>query len=544
VPVELDSGPAGGSGITEPPRDAGQQTLGYLYETYVAYLYDYCENLLQSPGAAAVAVPEALIAAAASIGRVPDPGGIRVWLYSIARGQCLSGLPDHSEMAVPHQVAEERPVTADVRTATAGADTTIAGTSTGTAGAGTPDAGPAGAGTPDAGPADTGPADTGPADTGPADTAAPDADTGEIYAPDVGAAVLGWETLQIGKSALDWLPDREREVLNLVYRHGFDCADLAALLGVSLGEAHALWSDACAKFQMSAAAIVIRRADDGGAACPILKSITGERDAAAPPLTLRRGERLIRHIESCDHCGELRRTWVLSPELLSGVQLTVPPVALRQQVHATVFAADPGAYRRKAVRRFGRSDAGGFPVRPKAGRSPQLAVAAALILSVLIGAGALVHKLTEASGADPGKAAANVVTGNRAGTTDPPRASPGRARAGRARAARARAGEVRRNILAPPPGVRGLSPAPAGLLPAPSSYRILPSPTPPPSGSTAPSPTSSRQSRPPSPSSSSPASSSPSPSPSSPSPSSPSSPAPSPSPSSSGTSASPTPSST
>ncbi|MGZ4620411.1 MAG: sigma-70 family RNA polymerase sigma factor, partial [Frankiaceae bacterium] len=462
--------------MTALPRGAGEHTLRYLYETYVAYLYDYCESLLRSPEAAAVAVQETLIAAAAWTGQVPDPGRIHVWLYSIARRQCLSGLPHRSEMAVRHQVAEERPVTAVACTATAGADTAAPGTGPGTTDAGTPDA---------AAP------DTGTTDAATTVTAAPDAETREIYVPNVDAPVLAWETPQIGKAALDWLPDREREVLNLVYRHGFDRADLAAVLGVSVRKAHARWSDACTRFQMSAAAIVILCRDDGGAACPILNSIAGEWDAAAPPLTMRRAELLIRHIESCDHCGELRRTWVLGPELLCGVQLTVPPVALRQQVKTMVFAADPGAYPREAVRRFGRSDAGGFPVQPKAGRSLQLAVAAALILTVLIGAGALLYKLTAASVADPGKAAADVVRGNRASTTDPPRASPGQARAGNARAGGARAGEARRSVLAPPPGVSGLSPAPVGLLPAPASYRTQPSPTPLPSDSTVPSPTSS-----------------------------------------------------
>lgn len=538
--------------MTALPRGAGQHALGYLYETYVAYLYDYCESLLRRPDAAAVAVQETLIAAAAWTGQVPDPGRIHVWLYSIARRQCLSGLPHRSEMAVRHQVAEERPVTAVACTATAGADATpgtdpgttgTATADTATADTGTTDAAPDAAATtdtatPDAATTDTGPGTT---DTATADTAAPDADTREIYVPNVDAPVLAWETPQIGKAALDWLPDREREVLNLVYRHGFDRTDLAAVLGVSMRKAHALWSAACTRFQMSAAAIVILCADDGGAACPILKSIAGQWDAAAPPLTLRRSQRLMRHIESCDHCGKLSRTWVLGPEMLSGVQLTVPPAALRQQVKAMVFAADRGADPREAVRQFGRSGAGGFPVQPKAGRSLRLAVAAALILTVLIGAGALLYKLTAASGADPGKAAADVVTGNRASTTSPPRASPGQARAGSARAGRARAGEARRNVLAPPPGVRGLSPAPASLLPAQSSYRILPSPTPlpPPSGSTVPSPTSSHRSRSPSPSSSSPTASSLSPSSSSPSPSSPSPSSPAPSPPSSSSSATP-----
>ncbi len=543
--VELDSGSTGGSGIAELSRGVGQHTRVYLYDTYVAYLYDYCESLLRSPDAAAVAVQETLIAAAARIGQAPDAGRIHVWLYSIARRQCLSGLPHRSEMADRHQVAEERPVTADACTATAGADTTTPGTVPGTTDASTPDAGTPDAGTPDASPTDASPTDasTPDADTpdaGTPDADTPDADTKEIYVPNVDAPVLAWETPQIGKAALDWLPDREREVLNLVYRHGFDRTDLAAVLGVSVRKAHALWSDACTRFQMSAAAIVILCAEDGGAACPILKSIAGDWDAAAPPLTLRRGERLIRHIESCDHCGELRRTWVLGPELLSGVQLTVPPVALRQQVKAMVFAADRGAHPREAVRRFGRSDAGGFPVQPKAGRGLQLAVAAALILTVLTGAGALLYKLTAASAADPGKAAADLVTGNRASTTDPPRASPGQARAGDARAGDARAGKARQSVLAPPPGVRGLSPAPVGLLPGPAYYGTQPSPTPLPSGSTVPSPTSSHHSGSPSPTSSSPTSSSPSPSPSAPPPSSP---APSPSPSSSSTSSSSPPSS-
>jgi len=481
------------------PLSADTETLAYLYETYVAYLYDYCEGLLQSTAAAAEAVPDTLVAATAQIGELRDAGRLRAWLYSIARRQCLNRRSHSPEAFATGWAAQDQ---ADTETA---------------------DAGTADAGAADAGTADAGAADAGAADAGAAGTA--DADTADIEIQDVDAAALEWETLQIARAALDGLADRDREVLNLAFRHGFDGAELAAVLGVSPRSARTLQSGASSRFEKSAGALAVLRADYGWAACDTLETIAGDWRPGAP-LTPALGRRLTRHIGSCDQCGESRGDRVFGPELLAGVPLAVPPADVRQQIMTQLFETDPGVYSAGAVGPL-RLGADGFPVQPRAaGQGRQrLMMAAALVLVVLIASGGLLYKHATAPAADPGKPAADVATGTRSSPSpSASQASPVPSRKGRAK----------RHVAHAQPRVRGLSPAPVGVLPVlqppPSQPSTAPSPAPTGhSSSPTPAPTHS-------PGSPSPFPSSPSPSPTIPSGSpSPSPPASPPSPSPSGT---------
>jgi DNA-directed RNA polymerase specialized sigma24 family protein len=91
--MSVDSGGGSTEGwrMTGLPDGTGQHMLASLHETYVPYLYDYCEGLLQDPAAAAEAVQRALSVADAQIAELRDPDRLPAWLYSIARRQCLDG---------------------------------------------------------------------------------------------------------------------------------------------------------------------------------------------------------------------------------------------------------------------------------------------------------------------------------------------------------------------------------------------------------------------------------------------------------------------
>ncbi len=300
--VEFRGGPASGpaSGPAEDQRmaDAWQDAGQHMYETFAAPLFDYCAGLLGDQVAATDAVQDSLIAVDAQISRQPEPGQLRVPLYFAARRQCLSRLPGRRlKPAVP-----------------------------------TVPPGPAGTGGPGA------------------------VDAVGGTAPDVKSPRTVGETLPIVTAALARLPDRDREVLNLTFRHGIEGADLAAVLGLSPRRTESLLSGAGARFGTSAAVAVILRA--GEARCQVLEGIVSQQDAVAAPLAAKL-VRLNRHTESCPDCVRVVGDRAFSPDLISQVPLTAPAGRLRLRIIRTTLAL--GAYRRKAA---------GLPDGPGPGSPP------------------------------------------------------------------------------------------------------------------------------------------------------------------------------
>src|SRR6266581_4776544 len=221
--VEFGGGSAEVWSVGRAPREADRQMITRLYDSYAVHLFDYCTGVLRDPAAAADIVQDTLIAADAQIGKLRDPERLRVWLYCIARRQCLSDLPRGSETITPDEIS-------------AGYRVTI------------------------------------------------DADTSDFEFPDVESAALARETLLSGASM------RFEE-----------SADTATVLRAGLG------------------------------ACPVLQTIAGEGDPAAPRLTPELRRRLTRHISSCDDCSRNRGD-IFGPELLGAVPLAVLPAEFREQV--------------------------------------------------------------------------------------------------------------------------------------------------------------------------------------------------------------------
>src|SRR6266581_785216 len=333
--VEFGGGSAGAWSAGHATHDANRQVITNLYDTYAVHLFDYCARVLRHPAAAADAVQDTLISADALISKLRDPERLRVWLYTIARRQCLSELPRGTEMVTPDEYFADH-----------------AGVF--------------------------------------------DADTAEFDFPDAEAEARARETLLVVTAALDGLSGQDQEVVSLAFRHGIGGADLAAVLGVSGRRAQAMLSGASARFEESADAFTVLRA--GWAACPALESIVGEWDPASLQLTPELRKRLSRHIGSCDNCTRSRGD-IFGPELLGAVPLAILPAVLREQITTTAFDARPGSYRRSVARRVGKLDEDGFPVQPQARRKLPLALAASAAVVVLIAAAAMFHQLTSASAA-------------------------------------------------------------------------------------------------------------------------------------------------
>ena len=87
--AEFGGGSTEDQPMAQATQDAGQRVIADLFYAFAAYLFDYCEGLLRDPDKAADAVRDTLILADAEIGKLRDPDRLRVWLYSIARRQCL-----------------------------------------------------------------------------------------------------------------------------------------------------------------------------------------------------------------------------------------------------------------------------------------------------------------------------------------------------------------------------------------------------------------------------------------------------------------------
>ena len=336
----------GGPTEGQASEDAGQPVIADLFYEFAAYLYDYCEGILRDPVAAAAVLQDTLIIAAADIGKLRNPDRLRVWLYSIARRQCRMELSRLSELPRRPGITEAGDFSANR-------------------------------------------ADAFEQRTASADAVTADAVTAEFEIRDLEAEERARETQLIVIAALDGLSDRDREVLNLAFRHSFDGPALAAILGVSERHASALLSSAGTQFESSAAAVAVLRA--GWAGCPVPGTIIGEWDPASPPLTPRLRRRLSRHIDSCGRCSRSLGDLVFGAELLGGVALTIPSEALRKRITRAVFAAPPGALPRRLARRAGTLDADGFPAQPQAWRSPSRLAAAAAALVVLFVAGAVAH---------------------------------------------------------------------------------------------------------------------------------------------------------
>jgi RNA polymerase sigma factor (sigma-70 family) len=421
--VDFGVGSAEDWSMPEAPGAGDRRVFAHVYDTYAVHLFDYCAGVLRNPAAAANAVQDTLIAADTQIGKLRDYERLPVWLYSIARRQCLSEHAGRSETATPDGLDADYDFGEEYF-------------------------------------------DSAGLDLAESDGAGTGLDGAESEMPDAEAAGQDRETLRVVKAALDGLSDRDREVLNLAYRHGVDDAGLAATLGVSTGRAHALVSSASTRFEKSTA--VVAMLSRGWARCPALEDIAGNWDPASPRLTPILLDRLIRHIGSCGNCSQSRGYTVLGPDLLGAVPLATPPAALRFRITSTAADAAADSYRRRVARRIGSLDKDGFPVQSARQRSMMIMMAvSSAALVVLIVGGAVLYKHTFASSARPGATAAAAASGTAPGSSAPNSA----AHAGRSPA--------RRHVLAPfPGGLFGPSPAPAGVPPVPLPHSSGPSPSP------------------------------------------------------------------
>ncbi len=220
-----------------------------------------------------------------------------------------------------------------------------------------------------------------------------DADEMADDAPDVGVAAEQAELRQLVRSALGGLNPGEREIIELNLRHELDGADLAAALGVSRNQAHALASRARTQFETALGALLVART--GQESCPYLAAILDGWDGE---LTVLLRKRINRHIENCDICDERKRNELSPAALLSLLPLALLPIGLRRELFRLVVDSSPAAaeHRDLVVQRAGPMGPDGFP-RPAGGLPPvrrtfsrtALLTGAAAVAVLLLGGGAV-----------------------------------------------------------------------------------------------------------------------------------------------------------
>ena len=146
------------------------------------------------------------------------------------------------------------------------------------------------------------------------------------------------ETRALVRAAIAELDPADGEISELHLRHGLYGADLADILGVSRGQAHALAARARSRFEKSLGVLLLARSERQH--CQDLSAILDE-EGGSTTRSLRR--RVKRHIGRCEVCG-VRKRGGLNPAILLGLLPAVPmPAELRRQTLPPIADRSPAA---------------------------------------------------------------------------------------------------------------------------------------------------------------------------------------------------------
>ena len=165
-------------------ESGGPRLVDAILADHVEHLLDYCNNLLGDPSAAAALTEAALVAAQTVL---LDPDKLRAWLFAVARA-------DAQNKGVMQPYAQSRKVS-----------------------------------------------------TWPIDDSNPPGGEDELVTQTFDAAEIettGAFTSQLATNVADTLPESNREVLDLVYRHGIQPLDLTTILGLPPESVQALLQSA------------------------------------------------------------------------------------------------------------------------------------------------------------------------------------------------------------------------------------------------------------------------------------------------------------
>ena len=328
--------------------------IAMAYDRYAAALYGYCHWMLHDSAAAAESLQDTFVLAATTLSDLPEPSKLRPWLFALARNECRRRIRPRSvtrdeadaanqradrgqradEVGRPTDATVEFPVVSEPIHESADATVQFRVVSE-----------------PIYESADA---------TMPFRMVSQLADatmqfpmvSEPTHATDGLADVNGYlgqaELRGLIRSILADLKPREREVIELSFRHDLYDNDLAIVLGVSWSRAHALASRARGRLEKSFGAL--RTALAGREACSVVGELLADWDGQ---LTEQTRDLIAWHIEQCQTCANHGRG-ALRPTALSGLLPLAPlPPELREQILSRCSSTDEDAvaYRRRVVRR-------------------------------------------------------------------------------------------------------------------------------------------------------------------------------------------------
>ncbi|MBC6468831.1 RNA polymerase sigma factor [Actinomadura alba] len=219
-------------------------------------------------------------------------------------------------------------------------------------------------------------------------------------------------------SALAGLSGRQREAVDLMYRHGLDPAALAGVLGISPEQATELATETRAQLDDGLSAALIAR--DSHGECPSVSALVDSRDWPLAPAACRK---LIRHTRTCPTCSERRDHRLSAVRLLQVLPVALMPADLLERMFTTATSPEFARERAEIAAWAEPFDGLGWPVpvdnTPRregrtGGRAARLwpAFAAAACVLLLVGAGfVLLPRSPDASsrgGSSPEAAAPDV----------------------------------------------------------------------------------------------------------------------------------------
>ncbi len=164
------------------------------------------------------------------------------------------------------------------------------------------------------------------------------------HEPGPDAAAGQSELARLVAEAAGGLSDRDRELLELSYRHGLDGPELAEALGVTQTSASTMVFRMRQTVERCLGALLVARgARADSNACPELVAILHGWDGQ---LTVLMRKRIARHIESCHTCAQEQRRRVNPVALLGGTAVFIPaPEWLRgktlDSVELTAVSSSP-----------------------------------------------------------------------------------------------------------------------------------------------------------------------------------------------------------
>ena len=313
----------------EPPRKDGQSdreivaaitagdpaAIAMAYDRYAEALYGYSHWVLHDSAAATGALKDAFVIAVAMLSNLSEPSKLRPWLFALARNECRRRIRPASTVRYGEADAADEPADATGELADAGDELSDATVQF-------------------------------PVISLLADPIMPFRVIGQpTYGPgrvngDQGQA----ELRSLLHSILVALKPREREVIELSFRHDLNDNDLAIVLGVSQSRAHDLATRARGRLEEALGALHI--ALTGREACPVLGELLTDWDGQ---LTEQTRDLVVRHMGECQTCAH--RGWrAMRPAAFFRLLPLAPlPQELREQVLSlcTSTAEDAVAYRRR-----------------------------------------------------------------------------------------------------------------------------------------------------------------------------------------------------